>query len=293
MHTHGRLDRGITGLGKLVFMHSLLGFLWVRVFESELHANTMTQLARALDAGAEVNDDDGEITVELLVAQYAQGVEQGIRVTTTAQWLRQTCAPDLALSRICHKPIQALIDELLWESSMAFGEEQRVKLDTTGSRTYRIVLACKGTAHLRALAALGRLVMGEGPWQLFTAFVGKSGMSAFSAFRVVARSAGTIYIRFEVRRESHPLKCWRVLDESTPDEIPQDTACTIVSYLVLAAPKESYSAGMLVALAPTMGPCAWNCTVFNSQLPPPLPTSPFCLELCCVWEVWGFPRTYI
>ncbi len=111
--------------------------------------------------------------------------------------------------------------------------QQRLRLDRTGWRDFRIVRAARGDLPTKCLEELGRAVQGEGPWTLFTTWVGESTMSAFQGFRVGARSAGAVYIRFEVRRKAYPLKAFELLRESLPETMPEAQRCHYI-YIELA-----------------------------------------------------------
>ena len=96
------------------------------------------------------------------------------------------------------------------------------RLDQTGRREYRVVNALLGTLPNIALAGIGNAASGNAPWILFTEQIGKSSLSAFLAFRVAARSAGTVYIRFRLRSLAYPLRTFELLRESVPETLAEE-----------------------------------------------------------------------
>ena len=211
-----RLDHGMTYLGRLAFLHGLLGVLWQRVFSKELRTNWSGVLEQQPGEGSEA-------MLDRLVQQLAQNAEQGIRVQTTQEWLAGTIQSDLALARIFHAILQSFMVAQIKEASYDWELDQRARLDEVGSREFRLVNAARGTLHTRCLVSLGQAVQGRGPWHLYTTWVGESSMSAFAAFRVASRGAGAVHLRFETRTESWPLKAVQLLRESVPDKETEDS----------------------------------------------------------------------
>jgi hypothetical protein len=199
----------------LLYLHGLLRMLWPLVFERELSPG---YVAAAVEGEGPQHQDE----LDRLVAQVAQAMEQGVRVRSTDEWLQTSMAPDLALARIMHRVMQTMVDALIRESSVAWEETQRFLLDLQGRREYRLTNAASGLVHKTCMTELGRVTQSDAPWALFTHHVGRSGMSAFQGFRIAARFAGSVHLRFETRRKSKALEVFGLLREALPDTATEE-----------------------------------------------------------------------
>jgi len=198
-------------------MHNILGCLWPIVFAQELSPNAPVVLAPPAT--------DFEEEMERLAEHVAQNQEQGIRVRSTAEWIAGSAAPDLANARMYHKEAQIMIHKLQQEAALEYEVEERLKLDSTGTREFRLTNAAKGNLEAETLSRLGRVMQQtDVRWDLYTTWVGESAMSAFAAFRVGARMCGAIWIRFVMRQRAHPLQSFGLVREGCPDGLSEEIA---------------------------------------------------------------------
>jgi hypothetical protein len=216
-------------LGRLMYIHGLLGVLWPLVFSKEL-SQTYDAAEGLEEGGGEAGDGDAQLA--RLVQQIAQNVEQGIRVKSTAEWLAANAAADLGLARVWHEPMMAMTQEMIFEASHEWELKQRVKLDDEGNREFRVTNAARGTLHLRCLAALARIMQSPVSFALYVYWVGTTGQAAFQAWRIGASLAARLFLRFELRRRAHPLKSFELVKEGLPDGTAEalrlETACMII-----------------------------------------------------------------
>jgi len=184
------------------------------VFEEELQVPVVGDAPPA--------QGEGEEELDRLVAQVAQNIEQGVRVKSTKEWLGVSAGADLGLARIYHVHMQAMISEMQSEAGEAWERKQRLKLDATGVREFKVTNAAKGHTESETLKKLGKVVQGDAPWQLYTTWVGESALSAFQGFRVGARMCGAIFLRFRTRQKAQPLETFGLIREGVPDETAEE-----------------------------------------------------------------------
>jgi hypothetical protein len=117
-----------------------------------------------------------------------------------------------------------------------WADEQFIRAHKGEAREFRVTNALLGVHSRKVLRRAGVLLRDSADdprWLPYVEQVGASDESAFQAFRVLARSAAAVFVRFEIRRSKFPMVFFKLLREGHPegDQASVDEFATLLENL--------------------------------------------------------------
>ena len=224
-------------MGLPTVVHGLLPDAYTAAFDKskqkDAHPEADTPGVGALPALEDEEEEDwagldaagaaGRIDVELPTADEDQTslwrLEQDSHIESSRRWAESgSMADDLVMGKTLYAPMDAMMLEQLRITGSNWEAKQHRKMEQTGKRSYRMLLAHDGLNTATFMQAMHGLLFDPRKWQHLKNKIGKTrGL----IFRVAARAGATAYQLLEVRHRTWPYRLFSLLKR---DEVVEELA---------------------------------------------------------------------
>ena len=136
-------------------------------------------------------------------------LEQDSHIESSRRWAESgTMADDLIMGKTLYAPMDSMMLEQLRVTGSSWEAKQQRRMEQTGKRSYRMLLAHDGLNTATFMQSLHGLLFDTRKWHHLNQ---KSGKTRSLIFRVVARAGATAYQLLETRHRSWPYRLFSLL----------------------------------------------------------------------------------